>query len=128
MFAPVPVAFAFLVWRRRRSDENLARIAALRRERAALLAQARGAAGRAEVLDAAVKAMRMQVQLENGGVQPDDDADALLGSRKLDAETAKSLREIFEERTELLYAGAGGESDRISDNRAGSGDGTGRRL
>ena len=115
MFAPVPVAFAFLVWRRRRSDENLARIAALRRERAALLSQARGAAGRAEVLDAAVKAMRMQVQLENGGVQPDDDAEALLGTRKLDAETAKSLREIFEERTELLYAGAGGESDRISE-------------
>ena len=38
----------------------------------------------------------------------------MLGSRKLDAETEKALREIFEARAELLYAGAR-ESDRISE-------------
>ena len=116
LFAPVPVAFAFLAWRRRRSDGKIARIAALRRERSGLLSQVRGAASRAEVLDAAVKAMRLQTMLENDASQPDDDGSALLGSRKLDAETEKSLREIFEARTELLYAGAARESDRISDD------------
>jgi hypothetical protein len=114
MFAPVPALFALLVWRRRRSDGRAARMAALRRERAGLLSQVKGAPNRAEVLDAAVKAMRLHAQLENGGAQPDDDADAMLGSRKLDADTAKALREIFDARTELLYAGAARESDSIS--------------
>ena len=115
LFAPVPVAFALVAWRRRRSDGKLARIAALRRERSGLISQVRIAASRAEVLDAAVKALRIHTQLENGGAKPDDDADALLGSRKLDAETEQSLREIFNARTELLYAGAARESDRISE-------------
>jgi hypothetical protein len=113
MFAPVPALFALLVWRRRRGDGRAARIAALRRDRAGLLSQVKGASNRAEVLDAAVKAMRLHAQLENGGAETDDDADAMLGSRKLDAETAKALREIFDARTELLYAGAARESDPI---------------
>ena len=75
----------------------------------------KGAANRTEVFDAAVKAIRIHAQLENGGALPDDDAAALLGSRKLDAETEKSLREIFDARTELLYAGTASESDRIGD-------------
>ena len=115
LFAPVPVAFAFVAWRRRRSDGKIARIAALRRERAGLLLRVKGATSRAEVLDAAVKAMRLHAEIENDGAQPDDDASALLGSRKLDAETEKSLREIFEARTELLYAGAAREEDRIGE-------------
>ncbi len=115
LFAPVPVAFAFLAWRRRRSDGKIARITALRRERAGLLSRMKGATSRAEVLDAAVKVMRLHTMLECDGAQADDDADALLGSRKLDAETEKSLREIFETRTELLYAGAAREGDDISE-------------
>ena len=115
LFAPVPVALAFVAWRRRRSDGRLARIAALRRERAGLLSRVKIAASRAEVLDAAVKAMRLHTMLECDGAQPDDDAGALLGSRNLDAETEKSLREIFEARTELLYAGAARESDGIGE-------------
>jgi len=114
LFAPVPLAFGFVAWRRRRSDAKLARMAALRRERAGMIAQVKNAANRAEVFDAAVKAVRIAVQLENG-TPPDDDAAALLGSRKLDAETEKSMREIFDARTELLYAGAGRGEDRISD-------------
>ena len=115
LFAPVPVAFAFVAWRRRRSDGKAARIAVLKRERAGLIARVKNEASRAEVLDAAVKAMRLHTMLECDGAQADDDADALLGSRKLDAETAKSLREIFEARTELLYAGVAREEDRISE-------------
>ena len=88
---------------------------ALRRERAGLISQMKNAANRAEVFDAAVKAVRIAVQLENGAL-PDDDAAALLGTRKLDAETEKSLREIFEARTELLYAGAAREEYRISES------------
>ena len=113
--APVPLAFAFVAWRRRRGDAKLARIAALRRERAGMISQVKNATNRAEVFDAAVKAVRIHAQLDGDGALPDDDAAALLGSRKLDAETEKSLREIFEARTELLYAGAARESDRISD-------------
>ena len=112
--APVPLAFAFIAWRRRRGDAKLARAAALRRERAGMISQVKNAANRAEVFDAAVKAVRIVAQIENGAL-PDDDAAALLGSRKLDVETEKSLREIFEARTELLYAGAARGEDRISD-------------
>ncbi len=112
--APVPLAFAFVAWRRRRGDAKVARAAALRRERAGMIAQVKNSANRAEVFDAAVKAVRLAVQLENGAL-PEDDADALLGSRKLDAETEKSLREIFDARTDLLYAGAARGDDRISD-------------
>ena len=113
--APVPLAFAFVAWRRRRGDAKLARIAALRRERAGMISQVKNATNRAEVFDAAVKAVRIHAQLDGSGALPDDDAASLLGSRKLDAETEKSLREIFDARTELLYAGVARESDRISD-------------
>lgn len=114
MFAPVPLAVLFIAWRRRRNDSKLARITALKREKAALLAQVKSAAGRAEVLDAAVKAMRIHVQLENGAA-PEDDASTLLKLRKVDAETEKVLRDIFEARTELLYAGVGRADDRIAE-------------
>ena len=112
--APVPLAFAFVAWRRRRGNAKLARVAALRRERAGMMSLVKNATNRAEVFDAAVKAVRIAVLLDNGAL-PDDDADALLGSRKLDAETEKSLREIFEARTELLYAGVARGEDRISE-------------
>ena len=115
LFAPVPLAFAFVVWRRRRGDAKLARIAALRRERSVFLSQIKGGTSRAEAFDAAVKVLRIAAQIENGGTQPDDDDGVLLGSRKLDAETEKALREIFAARTELLYAGVARKSDRISD-------------
>ncbi len=114
LFAPVPIAFALVAWHRRRSDGKIARLANLKRERSALLSQVKSAEGRAEVLDAAVKAMRLHAQIESSGVQVEDEETALLGSRKLDAETEKALCEIFSARTELLYAGARG-SDRISD-------------
>ncbi len=114
MFAPVPVALAFIAWRRRRGNAKLARLAALRRERAALMAQVKGAAGRAEVFDAAVKALRVGLEIESGA-QPGDDAAALLGTRKLDPETEKSLQEILDARAELLYAGAAREGDRIGE-------------
>jgi len=112
--APVPLALAFVAWRRRRGDAKLARVAALRRERAGMIAQVKNAANRAEVFDAAVKAVRIAAQLENGASR-DDDGAVLLGSRRLDAETEKSLREIFDARTELLYAGAARGEDRISE-------------
>ena len=114
LFAPVPVAFLLVAWRRRRSDGKVARLASLKRERSALLSQVKNAAGRAEVLDAAVKAMRLHEQIESSGAQTEDEETALLGSRNLDAETEKALREIFSARTELLYAGAPA-SDRIGD-------------
>jgi hypothetical protein len=79
-----------------------------------MIAQVKNAANRAEVFDAAVKAVRIAAQLENGASR-DDDGAVLLGSRRLDAETEKSLREIFDARTELLYAGAARGEDRISE-------------
>jgi hypothetical protein len=115
MFAPLPLILAVMAWRARRRDGKAARLAALRKERSALLARAKGAASRAEVLDAAVKAMCIHAQLEDGGSPPDDDSAALLASRKLPAETEKALREIFEARTELLYAGAAHGEDRIGE-------------
>ena len=53
--------------------------------------------------------------LDTGRTETDADAAALLASRKLDDETVKGVREIFEARNELLYAGAASSADSINE-------------
>ena len=116
MAAPLPIFAALLVWRSRRSDVRALRIAAMRKEKSALIVRVKHAADRAEAFDAAAKAMQIQIALDTGQMQTDADAAALLASRKLDEETVKGVREIFEARSELLYAGAARDADNISEH------------
>ncbi|MEO6787798.1 MAG: BatD family protein [Chthoniobacteraceae bacterium] len=120
MAAPLPILAALLVWRSRRRDEKALRTATMRKQKSALLARVRHATDRAEVIDAAAKAMQVQTALDAGCAETDADASALLASRKLDAETAKGVREIFEARNELLYAGAARGADSISERERDS--------
>lgn len=113
LIAPVPVAVALLVWRRRRSDATIARLAGLKRERVTFLSKVRTSASRAEVLDAAVKVLSIDVQIAEGSA-PVDSADELIANRKIPDGTEKALREIFNARAELLYAGASGSADAVS--------------
>jgi hypothetical protein len=115
MAAPLPILAALLAWRARRRDEKAQRVAAMRREKSALLARVKSATARAGVIDAAAKAMQIQTALDTGRMETDADAEALLASRQLDDETANSVREIFEARNELLYAGAAHGTNGISE-------------
>lgn len=115
MFAPLPLILAVMVWRARKRDGIAARIAALRKERSALMARVKSAGDRAEVLDAAVKALQIHSTLDSGQSRTDWDLEGILDSRKLDSADEKALRDLFEARNELLYAGASRGGDRISD-------------
>ena len=115
MAAPLPILAALLFWRSRRSDEKALRIAAMRKEKASLLARVKDTNDRAEAFAAAAKAMQVQMALDTGRTETDADAVALLASRKLDEETVKGVREIFEARNELLYAGAAGSANSMNE-------------
>jgi len=113
MFAPLPLILALMAWRARKLDGNAARLAALRKERTALMARVKNASERAEVLDAAVKALQIQSTLDSGRNGIEWDIAAILDSRKLDGGGEEAVRELFEARNQLLYAGASRGGDRI---------------
>jgi len=115
MFAPLPLILAAMAWRARKRDGKAARLAALRKEQAAMMARVKSASDRAEVLDAAVKTLQIQAALESGRDGTEWDLAGILNSRKLDAGAEEAVRELFEARNERLYAGASRGDDRISD-------------
>jgi len=75
----------------------------------------KNASERAEVLDAAVKALQIQSTLDSGRNGIEWDIAAILDSRKLDGGGEAAVRELFEARNQLLYAGASRGGDRIRD-------------
>jgi hypothetical protein len=115
MFAPLPVILALLAWRSRRRDESAARIASLRREKATLAGSVRNASDRATVLDAAARLLQIEAALTTGQSLTTVDLAQVLASRKLDASGEQAVRELFESRNELHYAGATRRDDRISE-------------
>jgi hypothetical protein len=115
MFAPVPVFFALMFWRSRRRDEKAIRAAALRRERSALLARVRSASDRAEALDAAVRVLQIDSAMETGLAGTGSEIERVLGARSLDEAAGQAIRELFEARNELLYAGGSRGDDRLGE-------------
>lgn len=106
MFAPLPVFALLFAWRARKSDPRAAAIAALRREKAALLAKVRATQDRVELFDAAARVLQIEVALSTKQPLAGVDEAAVLARHD-----TPGVREIFAARAELVYAGGrGGDS------------------
>ena len=87
----------------------------MRREKAALSERIRHSSDRAEVLDAAARLLQIETVLTTGQSLPGVELMHVLTARKLDAAEEDAVRELFESRNELHYAGAARNDERISD-------------
>ena len=61
--------------------------------------------------DTAVRVIQLDTALASGRAPGSVDAAGACAARRLDAETAEAVAEIFNARAELLYAGGGGGGD-----------------
>jgi hypothetical protein len=116
MFAPLPIVLALLAWRSRKADAGAQRAAALRREKINLLAQVRKSSDRAEVLDAAARVLQIDCALEAGQTEAAGELAQVLAARRLDEAAERAVRELFEARNELLYAGGSRGGDRLGES------------
>ena len=105
---------------RGRPDADAARRAALRREKAALLAKLRRSElAHAEFFDAAARVIQIEAALATGADAAGVDATTVRGLAGADAATAEVLEEVFNARAELLFAGGGRDEGRVAgDERA----------
>ena len=115
MFAPLPILLALLAWRSRKMDASAQRISELRREKTILLARVRKSPDRAEALDAATRVLQIDSALEAGQPAAGGELAEVLAARKLDDAAERAVRELFEARNELLYAGGARGGDRLGD-------------
>lgn len=91
------------------------RSAALRREKAALLARLRrGEIAHAEFFDAATRVIQIDAALTTGANAAGVDATAARALAGPDEATAEVIDEIFNARSELLFAGGGRDDSRVS--------------
>ena len=97
-----------------------ARSAALRREKAALLAKLRRSEiAHAEFFDAATRVIQIDAALTTGANAAGVDATAARALAGSDETTAEVIDEIFNARSELLFAGGGRDDSRVpGDERA----------
>jgi hypothetical protein len=112
----VPLAVLLVLGARRflyRGEDERARKAMVR-EKESLLARLRGESSHAEFFDTAARVIQIETALGTGRLPGSVDASAACASRRLDAETAEAVAEIFNARAELLYAGGGAGDGRIS--------------
>jgi len=114
--APLIALLGFLGWRLwPRADDSAQRLAALRRERSALLEKLRDKEiAHADFFDGAARVVQIETALANGGDGNGVDALAARSSARLGETTAEVIDEIFKKRAELLYAGGGGGSGYVS--------------
>ena len=116
MFTPLPIIFALLAWRSRKVDASAQRAAARRREKTGLLARVRKSSDRAEVLDAAARILQIDSALDAGQSAAAGELAEVLASRNLDDAAERAVRELFEARNELLYAGGSRGGDQLGEN------------
>ncbi len=112
----VPAALLLIVIGRRlfrRSDEER-RVADLRQEKGELLRKLRTESAHAEFFDMAARVIQLETALRTGRRPGSVDAATACDSRRLAAETADAVADIFNARAELLYAGGGGGDGGIS--------------
>ena len=101
-------------------NSDAARSAALRREKASLLAKLRRTEiAHAEFFDAAARVVQIDAALTTGADAAGVDATAARALAGSDEETAEVIDEVFNARAELLFAGGGRDDGRVSgDERA----------
>ena len=116
MFAPLPVLLGLLAWRSRKVDASAQRNAELRREKSNLLARVRKSSDRAEVLDAAARVLQIDGALDAGAAAKEGGLADVLAARKLDDAADRAVRELFEARNELLYAGGARGGDQLGES------------
>ena len=116
MFAPLPVLLGLLAWRSRKVDAGAQRNAELRREKTSLIARVRKSSDRAEVLDAAARVLQIESALDAGPAAGEGGLADVLAARKLDDAAERAVRELFEARNELLYAGGARGGDRLGES------------
>ena len=114
--APLVALLGFLGWRLwPRADGSAQRLAALRRERTALLERLRDKEiGHADFFEGAARVAQIETALATGGDDAGVDGPAARSAAKLDDGAAEVIDEIFKTRAELLYAGGGGGVERVS--------------
>jgi BatD DUF11 like domain len=113
---PLVALLGLLGWRLwPRGDGAALRLAALRRERSALLEKLRGnEIAHADFFDGAARVVQIDTALVTGGDGAGVDAPTARSSVQLDDATSEVIDEIFKTRAELLYAGGGGGGERVS--------------
>lgn len=116
MFAPLPVLLGLLAWRSRKVDASAERNAQLRREKSNLLARVRKSSDRAEALDAAARVLQIDCALDADPGAGDGGIAEVLAARRLDDAEERGVRELFEARNELLYAGGARGGDRLGES------------
>ena len=100
---------------RRGPNADALRSAAMRREKAALLARLRREElAHAEFFDSAARVVQIDSALATGGDAAGVDAAAARALAGSDAATAEVIDEIFSARAELLFAGGGRDEGRVS--------------
>jgi len=114
--APLIALLGFLAWRLwPRADGSVQRLAALRRERSALLEKLSDKEiAHADFFDGAARVVQIDTALATGGDSAVVDAPTARSSARLDENTAEVIDEIFKTRAEALYAGGGGGGERVS--------------
>jgi hypothetical protein len=114
--APLVALLGFLGWRLwPRADGAAHRLAALRRERSALLEKLHDKEiAHADFFDGAARVAQIETALATDGDGAGVDSPAARSSVKLDDATADVIDEIFKTRAELLYAGGGSGVERVS--------------
>ncbi len=115
--APGVVLLLLALRLRSRPDANAARIAALRREKSALLAKLRaGRLTHPEFFDAAARVAQIATALATGTDAAGVDATAARTLAGADTATAEIIDEVFNARAELLFAGGGRDESHITAN------------
>lgn len=100
------------VYRRRANDTAARELASLRSQRAACeRALHRSDSSPQEFIENAVRLVQLDTAARSGISAATVDAESAITSRNLDPDTARAIREVFEARDELVYAGFGGGFD-----------------
>jgi hypothetical protein len=111
--APVPLIAAALYFRRRGTDQQSRRRQYLRRDREMRLKVARDSSDPAAFYDAAAGVLQVDAALEIGKEPHACELGDILAARKLSPETQAAVKELFDARAALIYAGGGRENETI---------------
>ena len=109
ILAPLPILLGLLAWRSRKADPLAGPLAALSRERSAIVGKLKSASDRAELFEAVGRLLQIDTAVARREPTASFDEAEILASR----ENADCVRELLSARSELLFAG-GGRGEAVS--------------